>query len=345
MAKARSKSPSKLHRRLKLQPHHQSLRLAPHGQTSYPALFLLVLVAGALLLLGTMRAQAATITGQGDINVAALVPGDPPSTAPVITSPTPDQVFATAPITVQGTCEAGLIVKIFRNNAFAGSTLCLVTNTFSLQTDLFLERNDIIARHYDALDQAGPDSNLVVVYYRPTTPQPANPGTAGKPSQAGQTVVVPPVVPSDQIILRTNYLFKGIRPDAQFNWDLSVSGGQSPYALTIDWGDQSQDLKSLSKPSDLKLHHTYPRAGVYKIVIRARDTADRAAYLEMVAIVDGVVPTAVGRIDSGTSYGQFYITLLDLWPVYAAAVAAVSAFWLGEVYARRRPLVNRLQRP
>lgn len=297
-----------------------------------------MLGAGVVLLLGTMSASAATIQRQGDITVAALVPGVPPASTPVITTPISEAIVTTAPITVSGTCTPGLIVKLFRNNSFSGSVLCAGAGTFSLQSDLFLERNDLVARHYDGLDQPGPDSNLIVIYYRPISPvvstEPTSPAT-----NSGQSLVAPPVVPSDQIILRTNYLFKGIRPDARFSWDLNVSGGRPPYALTIDWGDSSQDLKSQPVAGDLKLAHTYLKAGTYQIVIRARDTADRAAYLEMVAIVDGIVPTAVGRIDGGTSQGQLYLRVLDVLPYFGAAVSVLLAFWLGERVAQRGLLV------
>jgi two-component system NtrC family sensor kinase len=60
-------------------------------------------------------------------------------------------------------------------------------------------------------------------------------------------------------------------------------------------------------------------------------------------VVDGVVPTLVGPIDTSSSEGQFYARAVALLPVYMALVALLVSFWLGEKYAlsftkRGRPI-------
>jgi hypothetical protein len=57
------------------------------------------------------------------------------------------------------------LVKIFKNNVFGGSVQCDRGN-FSLQSDLFVGTNELVARVFDELDQPGPDSNIVTVTFQ-----------------------------------------------------------------------------------------------------------------------------------------------------------------------------------
>ncbi len=96
----------------------------------------------------------------GAVGVQGQIGGAPPSQAPTISVPTNGQRFSNTPITVSGICTKGLLVEIFNNGVFAGSVFCN-NGSFSLQIDLFDGQNDLIARVYDALNQASPDSTTV----------------------------------------------------------------------------------------------------------------------------------------------------------------------------------------
>jgi len=102
----------------------------------------------------------------GSVGLEGEVPGSPPTTGATITVPGNGQTFSTTPITVAGICPKGLLVEIFKNNVFGGSTEC-TTGSFSLQVDLFDGRNDLVARVFDSLNQSGPDSATVSVNYNP----------------------------------------------------------------------------------------------------------------------------------------------------------------------------------
>src|ERR1041385_9148280 len=94
----------------------------------------------------------------GALGVEGLVNGAPPTQAPTISVPKNGQTFSSIPITVSGLCQSGLLVEIFKNDVFSGSAQCR-NGSFSLLVDLFNGQNDLIARVYDALNQASPDSN------------------------------------------------------------------------------------------------------------------------------------------------------------------------------------------
>src|SRR3954471_12928371 len=102
----------------------------------------------------------------GSVGLQGEIPGSPPTTGATITVPGNGQNFSTTPITVAGICPKGLLVEIFKNNVFGGSTEC-ATGSFSLQVDLFDGRNDLVARVFDSLNQSGPDSATVSVNYNP----------------------------------------------------------------------------------------------------------------------------------------------------------------------------------
>lgn len=339
------KKPQKIHhrsKRLHLARHHHSGRRLPHGMTSYPALVVMVLVLGAVMLTAAVSARAATVIESGNITVGAIVPGAPPVTSAVIDNPTNGQRFTTTPIEVSGSCGANLLVKIFKNNLLAGSTYCSNLGRFSLNIDLLLGRNDLTAKNYDSLDQSGPDSPVVTVYYEPAPVGGGRsaPTTPGKPKlEPGVT----PNIPSQQLVFQTDYRFKGLKPNVSFSWDLIISGGDAPYAVSIDWGDGQTTVLPAAQAGTIRPEHTYAQPGRYKIMIRGTDVTGHTAYLELAAVVDGVVPTLVGPIDTSSSEGQFYARAVALLPVYMALVALLVSFWLGEKYAlsftkRGRPI-------
>ena len=127
-----------------------------------------VMIAGLLLLvLGMAVAFTATVKAaeeSGSVGLEGRISAPPPTTPAVISFPTNGAVIRDLPVTVTGICQDGLLVKLFKNNVFAGSAQC-VNGGFSIQIDLFSGLNELVARVYDDLDQAGPDSNIVRVTF------------------------------------------------------------------------------------------------------------------------------------------------------------------------------------
>src|ERR1039458_1665129 len=102
--------------------------------------------------------------GSGSIGLQGTISTAPPTRGATIAIPSNGAVFTAVPITVSGLCPSNLLVKIFSNNIFVGSTVCS-NGSYSLQVDLFGGRNGLVARVYDSLGQAGPDSNTVTVTF------------------------------------------------------------------------------------------------------------------------------------------------------------------------------------
>src|SRR5438046_2780024 len=91
--------------------------------------------------------HAATQQSSGSLGVEGTISSNPPTQAPVITTPASRQTFNTIPITVAGLCQSNLLIEIFKNGVFSGSTQCQ-SGSFSLTVDLFSGRNGLIARTY-----------------------------------------------------------------------------------------------------------------------------------------------------------------------------------------------------
>lgn len=258
----------------------------------------------------------------GSVGLEGTISTDPPKKAATITTPSNGASFSTSPITVAGLCTTNTLVKIFDNNVFVGSALCL-NGSYSLQVGLFSGSNQLVARIYDALDQAGPDSNLVTVTFNDA--QYAQFGT--------------------HVTLTSIFARRGAYPGASLIWPLSLNGGVGPYAVSVDWGDGSApQLQSLSVEGSFDIKHTYTNAGYYKVVVRATDKNGTTAFLQLVAVANGATQAgATSGKDNNTSQLQ---TIVLWWPVLLLVPFIFAAFWLGrrhQVYVLRKELESAKQ--
>lgn len=296
---------------LKLSHAHHSGRLRPHEHTSYLPLGLLLLVVGLVLIAYTAAASSPP-PQSSSIGLSGTVPGKAPTVAAVIKQPVNQQRFSTSPVAFSGTCPSGTLVELFKNDIFAGSTTCLIDGTFSLEIDLLIGQNLIVARVYDALNQPGPDSNAITIFYD------------ALPSQAGQLTSLD--FGGAQLLLNTDAVFRGVFPEQELSMPLDILGGTPPYAVNVQWGDSNNKVVPRNDNTTFKIGHTYLKAGTYQISIQATDASGRVAFLTVASIVNGqppVVPTAT--LSSGAAN-----RLLVLWPLYTSAFAVVISFWMGE---------------
>lgn len=269
----------------------------------------------------TAPVLAATDTSQnpqsGSIGLEGTISTDPPKTAATITTPGNGAVVSTMPITIAGLCPSGTLVKIFSNNVFVGSTTCK-SGSYTLQATLFAGANALIARVFDALDQAGPDSNTVNVTYND--------------AQFAQFGTV--------VSLTSLYARRGVNPGTSLSWPLILSGGVGPYAVSVDWGDGSApQLKSLNFAGDFSIDHVYSAAGIYKVTVRVTDKNGTTAFLQLVAVANGA---SQGGAASGKNTSSVITKVIVLWwPILLVLPLLLTSFWLGrrhQLYVLRREL-------
>ncbi len=304
--------------RKKILHHHHTGKLRAHEHTSYASLGALLLFVGSIL--GVYTASAATpYTGPeaGSIGITGTMPAKPPTIAATISTPNNGQHFSESPVTVAGTCPQNTLVELFKNEIFAGSTTCESDGTYSLKIDLLVGENALIARVYDELNQPGPDSTKVTIYYD------------ALPQQAGPLTSLDFGAP--QLILNTKAVFRGIFPKQELAVPIGILGGTPPYALNISWGDTKNDLVSRGDNVEFTASHSYDKPGVYQLNIQATDSEKKVAFLSVVVVVNGQPEVAsANTTGSGGSNSTANTLAMVAWPLFVASSSAVVSFWLGE---------------
>lgn len=297
--------------------HEHSGKLRPHTYTSYVPLIILLLLTAIPLSAYTSFALSPGPESRS-VSLEGTVPGKPPTKAATITEPTDQKRFSISPVTVTGTCPVGTLVEIYKNDIFAGSTVCNDSGTYTLQIDLFIGQNVLIARVYDALNQTGPDSNKVTVFYDLLPAQ----GAGITNFNFG----------GPQIVLSTDAVFRGTFPGQPMTMPLTILGGTAPYAFNIQWGDGQNTVVSRNSNATFLTDHIFKKAGTYQISVQATDAQSRVAFLSVAAIVNGQPDSIAGTTIKNTSA---IAGILTLWPLYVSIVAVVLSFWFGELREKR----------
>ena len=266
---------------------------------------LIVVVTVFYILIFSFLPTNAETSKSGSIGLEGTIPGGVPTQAASITFPTNGATINNLPITVMGICPKGTVVKLYKNNVFTGSAQCS-NGSFSIQTDLFTGSNELVARVYNELDQAGPDSNIVTVNY-----------------PLSQFGVV------NRVSLTSTFAKRGANPGELLSWPITLSGGIGPYAISVDWGDGTkQDLISQQFPGALNISHKYEKSGTYVVIVRASDKNGEIAFLQLIGVAKGPVTQDDGKKDgAGTTT---IVKTRILWlPALIALPLILVAFWLG----------------
>jgi len=248
------------------------------------------------------------------------MPANPPEIAATIVSPANNTRVTSSPQAISGSCPAGTLVQLFKNDIFAGSAPCSNAGAYTIDIDLLIGQNSIIARVYDALNQAGPDSNVLNIYYDVLPLQ--------------STSITPLIFSSSQLLLNTDSVFRGTFPEHDLNVPINIIGGTPPYAVNIQWGDSENKVVPRNDNIAFNVSHAYKKAGTYQITLQATDATDRVAFLSVAAIVNGQPDTIVSSTDNTANSG-LTSNLVALWPLYISALAIVVSFWLGEVREKK----------
>lgn len=305
-----------MYRWLKISHHRHSGRLRPHEYTSYAPLVVLLVLVGVTLTICTAFASDPPPQANS-VSLAGTMPGPAPTTAATIVSPTSGQHFSTSPVTVTGTCPKNTLVEIYKNDIFAGSTPCGADGAYSVSVDLLIGQNSLIARVYDALNQPGPDSNPVSVFYDALPPQSAS--------------LIPLNFGGSQLLLNTDAVYRGIFPGQVLSIPINVIGGIAPYAINIRWGDGTSKIVPRNDNLTFNVEHTYQKPGTFQISLQATDSQGRVAFLTVAAIVNGQPNVTPVASTTKASLNK----LLVLWPLYTGTAGMVASFWLGERREKR----------
>jgi hypothetical protein len=314
-------------KRKKLLPKHHTGKLTHRKHTSYDALgSILVLTFLVLFIVTNTVVNASPLDPVEDsYGTYAVVPGPVPTTSPTVTNIGDGQVFTTTdPVTLTGTCPDDTLVKVFKNDVFAGSTFCQ-NGRFTVDIDLFLGQNALVLRAYNANNKPGPESvplNVRQQVLGATTPDSQN------------TVI------NNQFFITSETNYRGVGINEPISWPITIVGGQAPYAVSVSWGDDKTDVISRPQAGTFEIKHIYDRPndqykGSYTVTITSADQTGDEAFLSLVTIVGGEDASVAATIKKGYNWSS---TLRVAWQLMLLALLLALSFWLGE---RREAFVLR----
>jgi hypothetical protein len=248
----------------------------------------------------------------GSYGLQATKTQAPPTTGATISVPGSGSSSASSPITISGVCPNGLLVEVFDNGVLEGAQIC-TGGSFSLKINLFNGQNNISAVVYDDLNQAGPTSNTVIV-------------NASSPNLKSF---------GEQLTLTSVYGRLGVNPGNTLTWPLEIAGGTGPYAFSINWGDGSPvQLKSQLTNGTVNITHVYNNSGIYNVTVSAADTDGATAFIQLVAVSNGNIPSAntttndSSKVAAATSTGSSDALLI---PAVVCLFLMVPSFALGRM--------------
>jgi hypothetical protein len=290
-----------------------------HGRTSYASLAFILMLCGVLLTSYSTNVSAAVQNPQeGSIGLSGAVRGPAPTRAAVIQSPSNGFRLSTSPVTVSGTCPVNTYVSLYRNGVFSGVAVCQGDGTFNLLVELVPGQNQLQAKISDTLGQAGPDSNIVGVFYAPVSTDVGG-GQFGTP-----------------LLLISEVGIVGISPGQKLQRTVTIIGGTGPYAISWDFGDDTIVAIPQSVAGEGSATHSYQRPGTYRVTVTVTDSTGNTAIIQLVTVVNGVGDSVIASTRNGSDIPGI---LFGLWPLYIMTVLLVFAFWLGErreLWALRR---------
>lgn len=314
-------------RLLKLQDHKHTAKRISHEHTSYRGLWVLLIVFGVALagISNTVSAESYVVSAR----IAAPIPG----TSAQITNPIDSSQIDSANIVISGTCPVitpAIIVTIYNNGSYIGSAGCSAAGVFSGSFSLTYGANVLIPKIVTITNDAGPEGSAITVNY----PQPASPPTSTptRPSTPAQS----PSAPTSPVLsVKTDAPFLLIKPNQSLVWTVVISGGESPYTITVDWGDGNKKTYAATTAGEQNLEHIYTTTKNKIIRISVRDATGKEVYTTVAGVtfqqqnsgsVAGVIATGDGT----------YISLINIWILYALIMALVPLLWLE---ARHRKLI------
>lgn len=336
--------------------HHTHSGKRLHSKhTSHGFLLVALLLTGVLLFSNLGALKAYGLSQGGSLNVSVNVLGYPPTEGAVIVFPSTNSQTSSPLIEVSGTCPAETLVSLYNNGTFAGSTICETDGVFSVIITLTSGDNILQAQNYDGLNQPGPVTDQHLVKYvpvinptptekpvvtkdqplptlpNPVTPQPTAPQPSTNPCYQAPSISEA-IKASKTPIISIGCIHRNIFAGEELTIAYAVNGGKSPYALNILWGDDSDDLKSISSNEIQTVKHTFNTAGTHTIIFKTTDSAGNTYQIQTVVIVNGDPAVATGS-------NTFIRDIQAIWleapiPLYFLAVALTLGFWIGDVFER-----------
>lgn len=280
----------------------------------------------------------AGVAAAATYDVTASVDFPAPTQPAVITGSIDGTTTDTATLVVNGTCEVLVpngVVSIWRDGIVIGSAPC--TGTFSVTVALQEGANELVARSASVSSQYGPDSTpvtvtLVLPVPAPApTPAPSSPGATDDVSQNAGAASELSATPAQA--------FSTISSDNAVVLMVVVAGGSTPYTIYINWGDGTEETRTVDQPGTYQFSHTYTKDGSYVVNGVVRDVLGATTSFNYAVVSQKPAPqpvtSAKDKVVSSQAQTEFW------WPwlyISLGLLVAILGYRLGVIRSRRETL-------
>lgn len=274
-----------------------------------------------------MLALVGPLVLASDYEVTATVPAPMPTGAPEITSPTDGSVVYASTITVSGTCPVitpAVIIAIYDGSSFVGSTICSAAGNFSVPVSVSFGEHLLVARVVTITGEVGQSSSSVKVTRASSTPVP-DAGTSQSVGGSaidgtGGSLLTPLYIAPNKPLLTLN-------ANRHVVWEGTITGGQLPYNIMVDWGDGTSDTYEVKNHDTQAFAHDYDKAHTYSVRIHAEDARQQKTVLYSVAVTFSVahqllLDTAKDNTPGFASFIQRYVA-----QIYIITLSALVFLW------------------
>ncbi len=265
-------------------------------------------------------------------NVSASVPFDIPSQPATIASNLQNTISTSAAVTVSGTCQRLIpvtIVTIWRDRAVLGSVACQLGGTYSLQIMLTGGVNNLVAKTANISNVYGPSSTAVSITYNPPkadSPPPIIPSLSPVQIAANKAEV-------SDLQIHTAEPFSVLPITNVVTISVTVSGGTTPYEITLNWGDGATDSKTENSAGTFDFKHTYDKPGSYAVKAKVRDVLGAETEYEFAVVSVSATPALTGTPNGGIQAKPNHKFSVDSrWFLAGAPMFFAGAFFVGRSY-------------
>ena len=303
-----------VHRHLKLQHHRHTGRRLHHKHTSYRALAVVLVLAGAVMIAITMVQRAAANSLFG---VSAMVPGPVPATSAIITTPAADATLTSKSALIAGSCpisQPPLTVVLIMDGTAAGSAYCDSNNNFALPVTLSPGMHSLVAQTYNSTLGQGPDSTLMQITYKQSGTSPA----------------------AATVALSAGEPFTILQADLSATWAGSITGGTPPYKVLVDWGDGHVDSHTVAQ-ADQQFTHRYAALQSYNARVAVTDAVGASAQQQYAATAYEAVLVPVATLTQPSGPGGPFVA--GLYGLFLTVTCVSAIIWLEAKHAARQEVV------
>lgn len=306
---------------LKLHDHKHTAKKLEHKHTSYRALFVIIFI-----FVGVMFMLQRVVSAE-NIVVTASINAPIPTIPSQITGLSNNFTTSEPLLNVSGTCQIlvpATIVQINNNGQVVGSAPCDTSGNFNLAITLVNGPNLLIVKTTNVTNNFGPDSGALTVFYNPPTVPVITPidnptNINAVPANSREDTAVPDITAGPFIVYN---------PSKEFTWTITLSGGETPYTVTIDWGDGTAETFTNLPAGKLELSHKYSGTKKYEVIVGVTDVLGVKTVQSFVAVtlVQQNLQTLLGKIDSeNPSVYQF--SDQNIAVITGSSVLLVGSLW------------------